>query len=107
MAFSNGDGGQGRALSEINVTPLVDVMLVLLIIFMVAAPMLTTGVSVDLPKADAPRMDIDQEHPLARLRQTPCQADRRRRLAHPALGKCHRDLSQLPLLTPCDGPALA
>jgi biopolymer transport protein TolR len=64
MAFSNDGGGQGRALSEINVTPLVDVMLVLLIIFMVAAPMLTTGVNVDLPKADAPRMDIDQDHPL-------------------------------------------
>ena len=64
MAFSNGDGGQGSALSEINVTPLVDVMLVLLIIFMIAAPMLTTGVNVDLPKADAPRMDIDQDHPL-------------------------------------------
>ena len=64
MAFSNGDRGSGSPLSEINVTPLVDVMLVLLIIFMIAAPMLTTGVSVDLPKADAPRMDIDQEHPL-------------------------------------------
>ncbi len=64
MAFSNDGGGQGQALSEINVTPLVDVMLVLLIIFMVAAPMLTTGVNVDLPKADAPRMDIDQDHPL-------------------------------------------
>ena len=64
MAFSNDSGGRGGALSEINVTPLVDVMLVLLIIFMVAAPMLTTGVNVDLPKADAPRMDIDQDHPL-------------------------------------------
>ncbi len=64
MAFSNDSGGRGSALSEINVTPLVDVMLVLLIIFMVAAPMLTTGVNVDLPKADAPRMDIDQDHPL-------------------------------------------
>jgi len=64
MAFSNDGRGTGTALSEINVTPLVDVMLVLLIIFMVAAPMLTTGVSVDLPKADAPRMDIDQDHPL-------------------------------------------
>ena len=64
MAFSNDGGGRGSALSEINVTPLVDVMLVLLIIFMIAAPMLTTGVNVDLPKADAPRMDIDQEHPL-------------------------------------------
>jgi biopolymer transport protein TolR len=64
VAFSNGDNGQRSALSEINVTPLVDVMLVLLIIFMIAAPMLTTGVDVDLPKADAPRMDIDQKQPL-------------------------------------------
>lgn len=64
MAFSNDSEGRGRALSEINVTPLVDVMLVLLIIFMVAAPMLTTGVNVDLPKADAPRMDINEEQPL-------------------------------------------
>ena len=64
MGFSSGSGGGGSPLSEINVTPLVDVMLVLLIIFMIAAPMLTTGVNVDLPKADAPRMDIDQEHPL-------------------------------------------
>ena len=64
MAFSNDNGGRGNALSEINVTPLVDVMLVLLIIFMVAAPMLTTGVNVDLPKADAPRMDINEDQPL-------------------------------------------
>jgi biopolymer transport protein TolR len=64
MAFSSGSGGSGSPLSEINVTPLVDVMLVLLIIFMIAAPMLTTGVDVGLPKADAPRMDIDQEHPI-------------------------------------------
>jgi biopolymer transport protein TolR len=45
---------RGRAaLSEINVTPLVDVMLVLLIIFMVSAPLLTSGVPLDLPKTDA------------------------------------------------------
>ena len=69
MAFSNGDRGSGSPLSEINVTPLVDVMLVLLIIFMIAAPMLTTGVSADLPKADAPRMDIDQEHPLISIQR--------------------------------------
>jgi biopolymer transport protein TolR len=55
-------GSSGRApLSEINVTPLVDVMLVLLIIFMVAAPMMTAGVDIDLPQADAPRMDIDEQ----------------------------------------------
>ncbi|MFN7702103.1 MAG: ExbD/TolR family protein [Deltaproteobacteria bacterium] len=61
MAMSTG-GSSGRApLSEINVTPLVDVMLVLLIIFMVAAPMMTAGVDIDLPQADAPRMDIDEQ----------------------------------------------
>ena len=55
-------GGRGRApLSEINVTPLVDVMLVLLIIFMVAAPMMNAGVPVDLPKANAPNLPSDEE----------------------------------------------
>jgi biopolymer transport protein TolR len=58
MAFSS--GGKGP-LSEINVTPLVDVMLVLLIIFMVSAPMMTTGVEIDLPKTRAPRMDIEEQ----------------------------------------------
>lgn len=61
MAFSSGSAGSRAPLSEINVTPLVDVMLVLLIIFMVAAPMMTTGVHVDLPQADAPRMGIDED----------------------------------------------
>lgn len=61
MGFTSGNGGSRAPLSEINVTPLVDVMLVLLIIFMVAAPMMTAGVHVDLPPADAPRMDIDEE----------------------------------------------
>ncbi|MEZ4401070.1 MAG: biopolymer transporter ExbD [Kofleriaceae bacterium] len=46
-------GGHDEMNSEINVTPMVDVMLVLLIIFMVTAPMLTTGVDVDLPKVTA------------------------------------------------------
>ena len=45
-----GRGRGRRALSEINVTPLVDVMLVLLIIFMISAPLLTAGVPVELPK---------------------------------------------------------
>ncbi len=58
MAFSS--GGKGP-LSEINVTPLVDVMLVLLIIFMVTAPMMTTGIEIDLPKTRAPRMDLEEQ----------------------------------------------
>ena len=48
-----------RPMSEINVTPLVDVMLVLLIVFMVTAPMLTSGVNVDLPKTDAKPLNAD------------------------------------------------
>ncbi len=57
-------GGRRRAvLSEINVTPLVDVMLVLLIIFMISAPLLTVGVPVDLPKTEAAAVN-DQTEPL-------------------------------------------
>jgi biopolymer transport protein TolR len=52
MAFSTGRG-TSSPMSEINVTPMVDVMLVLLIIFMVTAPMLTQGVKVELPAANA------------------------------------------------------
>ena len=53
----------GQAFTEINVTPFVDVMLVLLVIFMVTAPMLTVGVPVDLPKTKAAKMN-DQVEPL-------------------------------------------
>jgi biopolymer transport protein TolR len=55
--------GRGRrgALSEINVTPLVDVMLVLLIIFMISAPLLTAGVPVELPKTDAAAIQNQSE----------------------------------------------
>jgi len=48
-------------MSEINVTPLVDVMLVLLIIFMVSAPLLTVGVPIDLPQSQAKALDQDRE----------------------------------------------
>lgn len=56
--------GHSARMSEINVTPLVDVMLVLLIIFMVAAPMLTVGVPVDLPRTAAGALPSEQEEPL-------------------------------------------
>jgi biopolymer transport protein TolR len=69
MAASLGGRGNGalrpstryKPLSEINVTPLVDVMLVLLIIFMVTAPLMTSGVSVDLPKTSAQPLNSDAE----------------------------------------------
>ncbi|WP_299208910.1 protein TolR [uncultured Tateyamaria sp.] len=55
---------RARPMSEINVTPFVDVMLVLLIIFMVAAPLLTVGVPVNLPETAANALPTDQEEPL-------------------------------------------
>ncbi len=68
---TNGNGGRNARrrrkttlMHEINVTPMVDVMLVLLIVFMVAAPLLTVGVPVDLPKTKAQSMSGDDE-PLA------------------------------------------
>lgn len=60
MSASNGR----RGLSEINVTPLVDVMLVLLIIFMVTAPMMQQGVQVDLPEARAQAIEASDEKKL-------------------------------------------
>jgi biopolymer transport protein TolR len=54
----------GARMSEINVTPLVDVMLVLLIIFMVAAPMLTVGVPIELPRSAAGALPAEQQEPL-------------------------------------------
>jgi biopolymer transport protein TolR len=50
-----------HVMSEINVTPMVDVMLVLLIIFMVSAPLLTVGVAIDLPQTQAKSLDQDRE----------------------------------------------
>jgi len=66
-----GAGRRGRrrgapaAMSDINVTPFVDVMLVLLIIFMVAAPLLTVGVPIELPDTAARALPTEQEEPLA------------------------------------------
>lgn len=58
---SRGKRRRSPAMSEINVTPFVDVMLVLLIVFMVTAPLLTVGVPVDLPKTKAPALGQDKE----------------------------------------------
>src|SRR5262245_43063710 len=64
---SGGGGGRRRRgsrkalVSEINVTPLVDVMLVLLIIFMVAAPMMTVGVPIDLPQTQAKALNAETQ----------------------------------------------
>jgi biopolymer transport protein ExbD/biopolymer transport protein TolR len=60
MAFTNPQGRTSTSLSEINVTPLVDVMLVLLVIFMVTAPMLQTGIDVELPETRNVR-DVNPE----------------------------------------------
>ena len=56
--------GRAQPMAEINVTPFVDVMLVLLIIFMVAAPLLTVGVPVELHKTAATALSSDNEEPL-------------------------------------------
>ncbi len=70
MAMGGGGGGghvrgrrraRKRPLSEINVTPLVDVMLVLLIIFMISAPLLTTGVEVELPETEAGAVNTEAQ----------------------------------------------
>jgi biopolymer transport protein TolR len=68
MNIGGGSSGGGRrhyrranVMSEINVTPMVDVMLVLLIIFMVSAPLLTVGVPLDLPQTAAKSLDQDKE----------------------------------------------
>ncbi|HSF42557.1 MAG TPA: protein TolR [Thermoanaerobaculia bacterium] len=66
MAFStgNGNGDEDPVMADINVTPLVDVMLVLLIIFMITAPMLHQGIEVALPRAEAQNLQMRTEDPL-------------------------------------------
>ncbi|WP_284177638.1 ExbD/TolR family protein [Rhabdaerophilum sp. SD176] len=68
MAMNAGGGGGKRRrsrraapMADLNMIPFIDVMLVLLVIFMVAAPLLTTGVPVDLPKTGASQLNIDQK----------------------------------------------
>ncbi|MCX7317315.1 MAG: biopolymer transporter ExbD [Hyphomicrobiales bacterium] len=71
MAAAGGGGGSGgrrrrggrkhRPMSDINMTPFIDVMLVLLIIFMVAAPLMVTGVPLDLPQTKASPLNIDKQ----------------------------------------------
>ena len=66
MAMNGGASGAGRrqrhrVMAEINVTPMVDVMLVLLIVFMVSAPLLTVGVPIELPKTQAKSVDQDND----------------------------------------------
>ena len=66
MAFSTSGLGEEdhSELADINVTPLVDVMLVLLIIFMITAPMLHQGIDVALPQAEAESIPLDDEDPM-------------------------------------------
>ena len=61
MGMSGPSQGGGGMMAEINVTPFVDVMLVLLIIFMISAPLLTTGVELELPKTEASSVDTTSE----------------------------------------------
>ncbi|HYU33966.1 MAG TPA: protein TolR [Thermoanaerobaculia bacterium] len=86
MAFTlgNGNGDDDPVMADINVTPLVDVMLVLLIIFMIAAPMLHQGIEVALPQAQATPLPLRMEDPLivsidrdgkVYLRETPVEID--------------------------------
>ncbi len=62
--YNRGRGNGHRPMAEINITPMVDVMLVLLIIFMVAAPLLTAGVPIDLPDSKAKAISDEDNKPL-------------------------------------------
>lgn len=60
-AFTDDDEGGYQPMAEINITPFVDVMLVLLIVFMVAAPLMVAGVPIDLPKTSAAKLDAPKK----------------------------------------------
>ena len=79
MAMMHGGGGSGRrrrrgrrlaVINEINMTPFIDVVLVLLIIFMVAAPLMSVGVPLDLPQTRAAQLNMDQKPITLSIRQT-------------------------------------
>ena len=80
MGMSMGAGGKGGrrrrgvprygAMADINMTPFIDVMLVLLIIFMVAAPLMTVGVPLDLPQTKAAQLNVDQTPITLSIKQT-------------------------------------
>jgi biopolymer transport protein TolR len=77
MTGAAGGGGRRRrrgrragVINEINMTPFIDVMLVLLIIFMVAAPLMTVGVPLDLPQTKAAQLNVDQKPIMLSIRQT-------------------------------------
>ena len=101
-----------RPLSEINVTPLVDVMLVLLIIFMISAPLLTVGVPVELPKTEASAVDDRQRagHRLDRQGRRHLRRARARSPGTPdrrasARGGRGRDAREKPIFVRADGRA--
>jgi biopolymer transport protein TolR len=70
MEFGNRDNGNRGTMSQINVTPLVDVMLVLLIIFMVTAPMMQQGVEVNLPKAETKSLAAKEDTVVVSIEQS-------------------------------------
>ncbi|UFS71820.1 protein TolR [Geomonas sp. RF6] len=70
MELGNRDNGSRSTMSQINVTPLVDVMLVLLVIFMVTAPMMQQGVQVNLPKADTKSLNPQEDTVVVSIENT-------------------------------------
>jgi len=84
MAFDQ-RGGSNGSMSQINVTPLVDVMLVLLVIFMVTAPILQQGVSVDLPRAEAGPLSSKEEQLVVSVTRSGDVYLNDKRLAGPSL----------------------
>ncbi len=70
MAFQNGESKFGSTMAEINITPLVDVMLVLLIIFMITAPLMMEGIKVDLPSATTQAIKTEKDEVVLTVNKT-------------------------------------